>query len=50
MPIIGGLIWCFGKQKTFMVLKSGNLNVGIEESMFDGRLNVSAEYYVIAKQ
>lgn len=25
--------------------KSGNLNVGIEASMFDGRLNVSAEYY-----
>ena len=36
------MLW---KTKNFHGKKSGNLNVGIEASMFDGRLNVSAEYY-----
>ncbi|MCS2698733.1 TonB-dependent receptor [Phocaeicola dorei] len=37
------LIGALENKKTFM--GSGTLNVGIEASMFDGRLNVSAEYY-----
>ena len=41
---VGGLIGALENKKLSWE-KSGNLNVGIEASMFDGRLNVSAEYY-----
>jgi len=42
---VGGLIGALENKKLSWE-KSGNLNVGIEASMFDGRLNVSAEYYI----
>ena len=41
---VGGLIGALENKKLSWE-KSGNLNVGIEASMFDGHLNVSAEYY-----
>ena len=41
---IGGMISTLENKKVSWE-KNGNLNVGIEASMFDSRLNINAEYY-----